>query len=137
MNRGICKWLLIVAAVSLLCVAVRAEPIPVGPDEAALWARYLVPLPRSLSITAKLRLDPRTVAVCVPAEPDIVVDEARKELWESMGLPETNSNPPNPAFTLTLQIGGPESAPLVGLKNSDQAYLIFPEAGHVGLRIVA
>lgn len=121
----------------ILSVQTWAAITPVSTSEAAAWARYLVPLPRTLSITAKNRIDPYTVAIYVPASPDTVTTQARKELWESMGLPGTRTNPSTPAFSITLQIGGTESTPLNALKNSEQAYRILVESGNSGLRIVA
>lgn len=126
---------ILLLASSILSAGAAVQTI--GAEEAAAWARYLVPLPRTYSITAKNQIDPNTLAIYVPASPDTVTTQARKELWESMGLPGTHSNPASPAFTITLQIGGAESTPLTSLKNSDQAYLILVVSGNTGLKIVA
>lgn len=127
----------VVLAAGLAVQEAGAQIVPVSPSEAAQWMRYLVPLPRQIDISGKAVLDPSSVAVYTPANPDIVVSQAKKELWESMGLSGANPNPPSPSFTVTFQIGGSESVPLQSLKNSDQAYRIFPETGSTGLRIVA
>lgn len=115
----------------------HAQAVPISANDASAWSRYLVPLPRTLSIAAKWQLDPATVAVVVPPGSDIVINQAGRELRESLGRPGIAPNPVSPAFTITLQLGGSESVPLESLKNSDQAYLISPEPGDVGLRIVA
>lgn len=114
-----------------------AQASPVSASDAAAWAQYLVPLPRSLSISENVQLSPSSVAILPSSHSDIVVNQAIGELRESIGLAKTTPNPANPAFTISLQLGGAESTPIQTLKNSDQAYLIFPEAGNNGLRIVA
>ncbi|MDH7601858.1 MAG: glycoside hydrolase family 20 zincin-like fold domain-containing protein [Armatimonadota bacterium] len=129
---------LAVFAVLALCEQhVCAEVLPVSSDEAAWWSRHLVPLPRSISFSGKVRVDVGTVAIDAPVGTDIVIDEAVKELRECMGLDAGAQNPANPSFRITLQIGGADSGPLTSLKNSDQAYRIIPEPGGAGLRVVA
>lgn len=131
----------LVFCLTLVCVCIlnvaSAQVLPVGSDEALWWSRYLVPLPRTLTFSGKVCVSASSVAVNAPQGTDIVVDQAVKELFESMGLPANSSNPPSPAFTITLQIGGPESAPLLSLKNSDQSYRIFAEQDNRGVRVVA
>lgn len=114
-----------------------AQSVPVSNEEARAWMRYLVPLPRSIVIAGRLAVDPKSVAVYPQSSADIVVNQAARELRESMGLPGGSANPSKPEFSITLQIGGADSAPLQSLRNSDQAYSIISEAGDSGLRIVA
>ncbi|MGQ9454869.1 MAG: glycoside hydrolase family 20 zincin-like fold domain-containing protein [Armatimonadota bacterium] len=114
-----------------------AQVLPVSSDEALWWSRYLVPLPRMLTFSGKVCVESSSVAVNAPQGTDIVVDQAVRELLESMGLPADFSNPSDPVFTITLQMGGAESTPLLSLKNSDQSYRIFPEQDLRGIRVVA
>jgi hypothetical protein len=113
------------------------QVLPVGSDEALWWSRYLVPLPRTLSFSGKIKINATCVAIFAPGQSDIVIDQAVRELREAMGVPADAPNPAYPAFAVTLQIGGPESAPLATLKNSDQSYRILPEPGNSGVRVVA
>lgn len=107
------------------------------PDEVTTWSRYTVPLPKQIAISGKVRVSCASVAVVLPASSDIGVLQARKEIREALGLPGVGDDPASPAFTITLQLGGAESAGLEILANSDQAYKIIPEAGDTGLRLVA
>lgn len=111
--------------------------IPVTTEEASTWARYTVPLPKSLQILGKQAVSCNRIAIVLPGSSDIRIPQARKELRQALGLPETGENPSNPEFTITLQLGGGESDVLLPLPNKDQAYRIFPEAGDTGLRLVA
>ena len=43
-----------------------AQPSPGSPAEAQAWARYLVPLPKSLSITYRVEVDPASIAIAGP-----------------------------------------------------------------------
>lgn len=137
MRRFLFPLLFLSLMLGLAGASCLAQAVPIGSDEALAWQRHLIPLPRTIAISAKTQLDPFAVAVYAPASPDIVVTQACTELRESMGIPGSTPNPSTPAFTLTLQIGGAESAPLTSLKNSDQAYRILRESGDTGLRIVA
>ena len=115
----------------------HAARMAVTADEITTWTRYTVPLPKSIQILGKVQVDCDRVAIVLPASSDIKVPQARKELRQALGLPETGDDPSNPAFTITLQLGGSESSGLSALANSDQAYKILPEAGDTGLRLVA
>ncbi len=127
----------VLAALVLSLRAAYAERVTVTPSEAQAWVRHTVPLPKSISIPAKTPIAADKVAVTTAGGSDVVVTQPCKELRESMGLDGGAANPPQPDFTIRLQIGGPEAAPLQSLKNSDQAYLIYPEPDDIALRVVA
>ena len=77
------------------------------------------------------------VAIQVNDESVPLARQAIKELREVMGLPESAQAPAQPAFRLSLELGGPDSARLKDLPRSDQAYLIEPAADGTGLRLIA
>lgn len=112
-----------------LSPVVVPEPVAVPADESRAWVRYVVPLPKSISIPAKVVL-PKSVPVVANAA-DPVTKQARKELAEVLGAGA------EAAFTVKLQIGGAESEPLRRLPNNDQAYRILPGAANKGLKLVA
>lgn len=133
---------LLLAAVCLVITAwpgglAAAEPVALTPEEAQAWARYLVPLPKTLNITHKVELDPAQVAVIPPGGTSVVTDQACKELRQALGRAANAPNPPSPAFTITLVLGGDEAASLASLKNSEQASKITIEPAQNGLRLVA
>lgn len=135
-----CRAALVLSVFVVFLLVVQptvAEVLPVVSDEATHWSRYLVPLPRSISFSGKVRIAAEDVAIYRPEGADIVIDQSVRELRECMGLGGDAPNPVNPAFTITFQLGGAESTPLLSLKNSDQAYRIIPEPGGLGLRVVA
>jgi len=129
-------YVLLLALLAVIAWAGLAAE-PASPDDAQTWAYYLVPLPKALSILGTVGVAPSAVGIYPPAGPDAVVDQACKELRQSMGLPEDAPNPPSPAFSIILVLGGAEADPLTTLKNSDQAYSINPAAGNTELRLVA
>jgi hypothetical protein len=122
---------------TVLASASWTAPLSVTQDEITTWTRYTVPLPRSVTFQGKVSVSCAEVSIVLPASSDIKVPQARKELRQALGLSDSGDNPTNPAFTITLQLGGSESDPLVSLLNSDQSYRIFPEADNSGLRLVA
>ena len=131
--RSVNTALLAMLLVALLAGLANAEPVSAA-DE---WTRYTVPLPKSISVTGSVGVAPSAVAVLPPGQTDVVVDQACKELRVSIGLAENAPNPPSPAFSIVLILGGAEADPLRTLKNSDQAYSINPSAGNTELRLVA
>ena len=117
-------------------VSAGAQRVAVSKDEAQAWARYTVPLPKSMEIPAMVVVPKGAVAVTAPAGSDIVLGQACKELGETFG-PTDPSLSPTSLFRITLQLGGSEAERLKSLKNSDQAYSISTEADGNGLRLVA
>ena len=115
----------------------HAARTAVTQDEITTWTRRTIPLPKSMQILGKVQVDCDRISILLPASSDIKVPQARKELRQALGLSETGDDHVDPAFTITLQLGGSESAQLTGVANSDQAYRIFPEEGDTGLRLVA
>ncbi|MGC8862532.1 MAG: hypothetical protein ACP5R5_07125 [Armatimonadota bacterium] len=118
---------------SLCCpcpASVLCEPI--SQCEEIDWIRYTVPLPKSIHITGKALVSKGSVSVIAPPGQDLVVDQAVDELNWLLGGPCTGQ----PEFTIRLELGGPESAKLRTLKNSNQAYSIVP-AGESELRLSA
>jgi len=118
-------------------LAARAQVTPVPQEEALSWVRYVVPLPKSIEITGRVTVPSGEVAIVSPGDCDPVIEQACKELRETIRLPEGAKVQKKPAFTLMLQLGGPEAEALRPLKNSDQAYAILPGANDKGLRLVA
>lgn len=127
----------LLTAAALLSPACFASVTSVSPGEVQTWIRYVVPLPKQIQITGKASVECSKVSIVLPESPDIKVPQARKEIRETLGLSASGSNPANPDFTITLQLGGAEASGLSSLPNSEQAYRILPEAGGSGLRLVA
>jgi len=96
------------------------------------WIRYTIPLPKSISIPESVKVSSGSVAIVAPAQTDMVTGQAVKELRELLGPAPSG----DPAFTITMAIGGPDSTKLESLKNSDQAYSISPD-GKSGLKLIA
>ena len=125
----------------MLCVASCAKAAAAAPvsvtvsqGEAQAWMRYLVPLPKSIEITAKAVLKASEVTIAAPSQPDKVIEQAVKELRQAMGQKQA---PPSGKFEVQLVLGGPDAERLKALKNSDQAYSIAPTDGGRGLRLAA
>lgn len=117
-----------------VCWAARTAATP---EEITTWTRHIIPLPKQVQILGKVGVQCADVSVVLPSSSDVKVPQARRELRQALGLPQNGDDPSAPVFTITLQLGGTESADLAALANSDQAYKIFPEAGDTGLRLVA
>lgn len=121
----------LLAATLLLTVSITcaqcAQPTNVSKADAVAWIRYTVPLPKSISIPAAVAVPKSSVVIETAVKGDIVVDQAVKELRDLFGPGSSGAS-----FKITLQMGGPESEKLKALKNSDQAYLIFPEGPGFG-----
>lgn len=130
-------WFCLILAVALVTSPAYTGSIPVSSPDAQAWIRYTVPLPKSISIPAKIAVPAGSIAITVSGGPDVVVTQACSEIRESLGLPADAANPPQPEFTFRLQVGGPEAVGLQSLTNPDQAYLIVPEADNTALRLVA
>jgi hypothetical protein len=126
--------LLTCVMVSALAGAATCDRVAVSPDEAKAWLMWTIPLPKEIQIPAKVVLDRKDIGIVAPADAPPVVGQACKELRDIIGIA---TNQPDAKFKITMQIGGPGSEPLTKLENSDQAYLIAPESGDVGLRLVA
>lgn len=114
-----------------------AATLPVTEQEAQQWLLHTVPLPKSASIASAVVVAPSEVAIVPAASTDVVALQAVKELREALRLAEGAPNPPSPAFTISLVLGGPEAADLSALKNSEQASKVIVETGDTGLRVVA
>jgi hypothetical protein len=108
-----------------------ADATKVSKDEAANWICYTVPLPKFILISEKVTVAKGSVAVVPPATTDMVSDQALKELTELVGPTKGQ-----PAFTVTMQLGGSGSESLEKIRNSGQAYLISP-VGTDGLKLIA
>lgn len=135
------RKLVLISVLVLILINIHTAPwaakTAVTQDEITTWTRYVIPLPKSISFSGKVSVPCADVAVVLPQSTDVRVLQARKELRQALGLSETGDDPASPTFTITLQLGGAESADLSSLKNSDQAYKILPEASDAGLRLVA
>jgi|GEM_PF-483701 len=136
-NRQTALVLFFAVLFASLAIVASAVVEPVSPDEAAAWLRYTVPLPKTITIGSAVTVAPAQIAIVPAASTDIVALQASKELRETLHLAENAPNPPSPAFTITLVLGGEESQPLEALKNSEQASKITVEPGDAGLRIIA
>jgi hypothetical protein len=125
----------LIALLSLLAVAAASAADAVSKEAAAKWLQHLTPLPREISLPAKLTLNRNDIAVIGNTNASPVIDQAVAEMTSLLGF-----NPPpakKPSFTITFQLGGPEADALKALKNSAQAYRIAPETNGRGLRLVA
>jgi len=130
-----------------MAVAAWAGVVAVSDQEALNWIRYTVPLPKSIKITGKVQVQGYQVQVKFQGDRDIVTDETLRELKTTLSIPDVPSA--NPAFTISLQIGGPEAEALKLMppvegeapqprKNADQAYRIYgPDTNGKELRVVA
>jgi hypothetical protein len=110
-----------------------AEPQPISRGAAQQWRRHVAPLPQKMEIFAEVRLRRDRIGLSVPRTDHAVINEAIRELHCCVGAGSADSA----AFRITLQLGGPEAAAVDCVPQRDQAYHIFPEAEHTGLRIVA
>jgi len=130
---------IVTIALLMLCpgLGAIAQPTAVTQSEAQAWERYLIPLPKSINIPYKLDVDPASIAIIAPASSDVMVGQACKELRQTLGLADDAPNPSNPAFTITLVLGGTEADSLSALKNSDQASKVTIDGGYTGLRLIA
>jgi hypothetical protein len=123
--------IVILVLATIASCAQCAQPTNVTKAEALAWVRYTVPLPKSISIPEKLTLPKSDIGIVSADSSDIISVQIVKELKELVGDNASAS------FKVTLQLGGPESESLKSLKNSDQAYCVFPEKDNAGLRLVA
>lgn len=128
------RWFILVLCAGLITTSVDSAPMvtPISKEEAAAWVRYTVPLPKSITISGRVVLPPKSVVLQSPPTRDMVVSQARKELEELLGKPTGKT-----AFTIRMLLGGAPAEGLKRLKNSSQAYSIVPEPGNNGLRLVA
>lgn len=113
-----------------------ARAVKMDAREASRWCDYVVPLPRQITITSKVRLPARGIAVEGPAAGAPVVQRAVEELRAVLGQGQGRAADAS-GLRITLQLGGPDAEPLRALKNNDQAYRITPERGERGLRLTA
>ncbi|HSW45218.1 MAG TPA: glycoside hydrolase family 20 zincin-like fold domain-containing protein [Phycisphaerae bacterium] len=116
--------------------AAGAAGVPLTKVDSQAWIRHTVPLPRQIEISAKVAVPTAGVAIVAPESADIVARQAIIELRSCLGLSD-GGPPASPAFTITLQIDGPEAADLAKLRNADQACRITPAPDGNGLKIVA
>lgn len=124
------------AIVVLSASAASAASIAVSPADVKAWCQYLIPLPKSVEITSKVTVAASDVAIVEPVGADKVVAQAVKELKQALGQGDDAKVASAPAFSIDFVLGGPDSAKLKALKNSDQAYTIVPVADK-GLKLEA
>ncbi len=122
-----------------LCLAqagLSAEAVSVPEEEARVWVCHTVPLPKKISIREKVSVPVEGVAITCPADAPEPVLSAVEDVLRTLG---TAGKPPpsKPAFTVSLQLGGPAAAPLRELKNAGQACLVTPAPAKDGLVITA
>ncbi|MDH7481767.1 MAG: glycoside hydrolase family 20 zincin-like fold domain-containing protein [Armatimonadota bacterium] len=120
----------------LLATPIFGAVSPIQPDKAKAWIMHLVPLPKSVKITAKNTIPADQVIIRADSTDPVVV-QACAELRQAIGIPNKAKSPLKPAFTIVLKLGGPEASSLKSLKNSDQAYKIVPDASGKTLRLIA
>jgi len=125
-------WLLVLGAV-VLPEARAAELQPIDDETVRQWSLHVAPLPHAMELSAEVRLPRGRLAVFRPPLDHPAIDEAVRELQASAGATTVTDD----AFRITLQLGGPEASVLDSVPNQDQAYRIFPETDHTGLRLVA
>lgn len=123
-------WLLPAVAAATPRAAVTAA-------EAEEWIRHTVPLPKDIAIESRVTVNPATVAIILPDPADEALEQAAAGLRVALGVPPEKGDPANPAFTITLRLGGPEADALRELHNAGQAYHIAPLPGDSGLVLVA
>lgn len=136
-----CRLLLTVALLGLVSAppaAAQAKPAAVSPEEARLWIRHTVPLPKDIRIASCVEAKRGMIELLAPADGGAVVDQAVSELREVVGAPERRQNGQRPDLTVRLQLGGPDAEPLRPLPNSSQSYRIFAATGNdAELRLAA
>lgn len=130
--------LLVLCAVTgvLMVTIVQASATAVSPEEAKSWCHYLVPMPKSVEIPSKVVMDAVRVEIIKPAASDILIDQAAKELGETIGCGTVAGARDYAPFKIEMVLGGAEADKLKSLKNSDQAYSIAP-TGENGLKLTA
>lgn len=128
----LCILVLAMCAAGTAAVGVQSEPI--SKEAAGRWIQHLTPLPHEVSISAQVTLPTEQIAVSSPGISMPLALQGASELREALG---SGTIARQPAFTLTLQLGGPEAESLRNLKNANQAYRILPEEDNTGLRLVA
>ena len=127
----------------LTCVlgaaAVQAAILPerMSTEQIVRLSDYLVPLPKKVEVTSRVRMPIESIRIQVPGQPDPVVGQALLELRELLGLDRDRGTPGGPPFTIRLVIGGPETEPLEGLPNREQAYRIVPADTNDSLLLAA
>ena len=123
--------------VLLAAPVLAAAPSPVSAPEARAWIRYTIPLPKQIEIQSKVIVPAADIRILEPANGGAPGKQAARELRERIAAKATAGQDPDSAFSLLLQVGGPEAAELKGLKNADQACRIIPDQAGTSLRLVA
>ena len=132
-TRNIVSIALLIAALALAATGAPAEDA-VSKEAAANWLQHLTPLPRKITLPAKLTLKRGDIAVVADTNVSKIIEQAVLELTELLGP----APPPEKAtFRITFQLSGAEADPLKPLKNAAQAYRIVPEPTGRGLRLAA
>ena len=124
-----------IALAGLLTAAATQAGEAVSQDAAAQWLQHLTPLPREISLPAKLILRRGEIAVVGDTNVNKIIAQAVLELTRT--LEPSTPAPEKAAFKISFERGGAEAEPLWALKNAAQAYRIKPEADGRGLRLVA
>jgi len=107
-------------------------------DDALAWVRHATPLPKQIKITGRVHLRPEEVAFDLGGLSWPLVHQAVRELQESLDQNQSSSlDTASKRFTIAFQLGGVHAPDLKALKNSDQAYRIFPAERNHGLHLVA
>ena len=125
----------------LLLFGLLASPLPAGQglpmasEEQTAFLRRVIPLPREITFTNKVRVKRPEVVVRAELPDSPVAAQARLELVERLGL--TQAADADGGFEIRLQVGGEASVPLRGLKNANQACRIVPRGAGRGLDLVA
>ena len=107
--------------------------LPVSKAQARTWILHVTPLPKSIEISGKVAVPRSGVTIMASGNGGLLARQAYKELQEVVGA----SGVGRTAFTVKLQVGGPEAERLRALRNPDQSYAILPGAGDKGLKLVA
>lgn len=126
---------IVCGSVFLLQLTMGLAGEPLSPADANKWMDHLTPLPREISIPARLQLKPGEIAVRGITNASAIVEQAVHEMSQLVKASPTAAH--DAKFKITFQLGGSEAESLKSLKNSDQAYRILPEDGDHGLRLVA
>jgi hypothetical protein len=117
--------------------AEAATPQPITAEEAQQWIRYTVPLPKQIEITHELVVRGDRVAIVFDSGAGPLVEQAAHELREVLSGSPQLFEVSNPAFTIALQVGGPEADPLAAYPKSDQACLIQSDPVQETLDVIA
>lgn len=123
------RVLLTVLSLAVALPSLAAAAGSVTADEARLWVRHVIPLPKEIVIPSAVTVPTAEVAILVrPGATDVELSAA-EVIADAVGV-EVGSGPaPQGAFVIRLGVAEPGTGgteQLAELPNSDQAYLISP-----------